>query len=135
MPGLALLDALLRRIGRLGLMPDTSMRIIADLHATLDALAAAGIPAPDAADADAVPDAADVDAAEAVVTGLVGDLLVQVAGLARVLGLEADATAREAGARLRGAVDAVVARAADAEVEAVALPAAERFRAWPTAVT
>jgi XTP/dITP diphosphohydrolase len=116
MPGLALLDALLRRVARLRLMPDSSDRIVADLRATLDALAAR----PDPSDA-------------AAVTDLVGRMLVQATGLARVLGVEADATAREAGARLRAAVDTVVARAAGAGVEPASLPESERHAAWPTA--
>jgi XTP/dITP diphosphohydrolase len=116
MPGLALLDALLRRIARLQMMPDSSDRIIADLRDTLGALATSE----DASDG-------------AVVAELVGRLLVQATGLARVLGVEADATAREAGARLRAAVDTVVTRAAGAGVEPAALPEAERHAAWPTA--
>jgi len=112
MPGLALLDALLRRVARLGMMPDSSERIVADLRATLDALG----------------DVAD-DGSAAL---LVGTLLVQATGLARVLGVEADATAREAGARLRSAVDVVVARAAAEGVETSALPEADRQVAWPT---
>jgi XTP/dITP diphosphohydrolase len=116
MPGLALLDALLRRIARLQMMPDSSDRIIADLRDTLGALATSE----DASDG-------------AVVAELVGRLLVQATGLARVLGVEADATAREAGARLRAAVDTVVTRAAGEGVEPAALPEAERHAAWPTA--
>jgi XTP/dITP diphosphohydrolase len=115
MPGLALLDALLRRIARLRMMPDSADRIVADLRDTLDALSA--------------PDGATDGTA---VAELVGRLLVQATGLARVLGVEADATAREAGARLRAAVDTVVTRAAGEGVEPASLPEAERHAAWPT---
>jgi len=115
MPGLALLDALLRRIARLKMMPDSSDRIVADLRDTLDALSAR----------DGATDGVSV-------AELVGRLLVQATGLARVLGVEADATAREAGARLRAAVDTVVTRAAGEGVEPASLPEAERHAAWPT---
>jgi XTP/dITP diphosphohydrolase len=114
MPGLALLDALLRRIARLKMMPDSSDRIVADLRDTLDALSAR----------DGATDGVSV-------AELVGRLLVQATGLARVLGVEADATAREAGARLRAAVDTVVTRAAGEGVEPASLPEAERHAAWP----
>jgi len=124
MPGLALLDALLRRVARLGMMPDSSERIVADLRTTLDALGAVGT--------DGGAGVAAGDVAGSSVAGLVGTLLVQAAGLARVLGVEADATAREAGARLRSAVDAVVVRAAAEGVEPSALPEADRRVAWPT---
>jgi len=118
MPGLALLDALLRRVARLRMMPDDAGRIVDDLRATLDALTAQ----------QGRSDGADV-------ADLVGRLLVQATGLARVLGVEADATAREAGARLRAAVDTVVTRAAGEGVEPATLPEAERLAAWPTAAS
>jgi len=124
MPGLALLDALLRRVARLKMMPVDAGHIVADLRATLDALAAQQ----GAADGDAVSDASEV-------AGLVGRLLVQATGLARVLGVEADATARDAGARLRAAVDTIVARAAGEGVEPATLPEAERLAAWPAAAS
>jgi XTP/dITP diphosphohydrolase len=116
MPGLALLDALLRRVARRGMMPDQADQIIADLRGTLDAIATAA----------GVADATAEDTSE-----LVGRLLVQAAGLARVLGVEADAAARDAGARLRTAVDGVVVRAAAAGIELEALPEVERRTVWP----
>jgi XTP/dITP diphosphohydrolase len=121
MPGLALLDALLRRVARLRLMPDSSERIITDLRSTLDALVTF----------DAQVGGTDDRAGE--VGELIGRLLVQATGLARVLGVEADATAREAGARLRAAVDTVVTRAAGDGVEPGTLPEADRYAAWPSA--
>jgi len=99
-------------------MPDDAGRIVDDLRATLDALTAQ----------QGRSDGADV-------ADLVGRLLVQATGLARVLGVEADATAREAGARLRAAVDTVVTRAAGEGVEPATLPEAERLAAWPTAAS
>jgi uncharacterized protein YabN with tetrapyrrole methylase and pyrophosphatase domain len=121
MPGLALLDALLRRVARLRLMPDSSERIITDLRSTLDSLGAF----------DAQVGGTDDRAGE--IGELIGRLLVQATGLARVLGVEADATAREAGARLRAAVDSVVTRASGDGVEPGTLPEAERYAAWPSA--
>jgi XTP/dITP diphosphohydrolase len=113
MPGLALLDALLRRVVRMGMMPAAPERIIDDLRTTLERLSEH--------------DGTDVGE-------LMGRLLVQAAGLARVLGVEADATAREAGARLRTAVDTIVGRAASAGLEPSGLPEHERHAAWPTSV-
>jgi len=113
MPGLALLDALLRRVVRMGMMPAAPERIIDDLRTTLERLSEH--------------DGTDVGE-------LMGRLLVQAAGLARVLGVEADATAREAGARLRTAVDTLVGRAASAGLEPSGLPEHERHAAWPTSV-
>lgn len=97
MPGLALLDALLRRLRREGVVPTDADAIHADLRATIAVL--------------------DVttDVAEAL-----GRLLVQAAGLAAALGLEADAVARTAAARLR----------ADAEA-ALAAPDGDRGGVWP----
>jgi XTP/dITP diphosphohydrolase len=118
MPGLALLDALLRRVARLRMMPDDPSRIAADLRRTIEALE-------QRAHADGGPATAE----------LVGTLLVQSAGLARVLGVEADATAREAGARLRATVDDVVARAAAAGVDVGELSDGERSAVWPTATS
>jgi len=87
MPGLALLDALLRRVRRLGMMPESPEVLIGELRDTLDALAVVG--------------AEDDRAAE-----LVGRLLAQAAGLSRLLGVEADAAARTAAGRLRAEVEA-----------------------------
>jgi XTP/dITP diphosphohydrolase len=118
MPGLALLDALLRRVVRMGMMPASSEHIVADLRATLDELSGGG--------------AADGALGGTDVSGLIGQLLVQSAGLARTLGVEADAAARQAGGRLRTAVDSVLARAAGEGIEPQALPEHERQAAWPT---
>jgi XTP/dITP diphosphohydrolase len=91
MPGLALLDALLRRLRREGLVPTAATEVLADLRATAAALEVdAGVAADDAADA-------------------LGRLLVQAAGLAAALGLEADAVARSAAARLRADAEAALA--------------------------
>jgi len=91
MPGLGLLDALLRRVRRLGMMPDEPRAMVDDLRATLDALAGT-----------------DADAERIHATQLVGALLTQAAGLSRLLGIEADAAARSTAAGLRAAVDAAV---------------------------
>jgi XTP/dITP diphosphohydrolase len=91
MPGLALLDALLRRVRRLGMMPEAPSEVLADLRATLDALA---LPAGDGQDTGRTP------------AELVGRLLAQAAGLARLLDVEADAAARSAAGRLRAEVEA-----------------------------
>lgn len=117
MPGLALLDALLRRVLRMGMMPTTSERIVDDLRATLDAIVR------------------QVDGDSDATGELIGRLLVQAAGLARTLGVEADATARAAGARLRTAVDTVVSRAADEGLELAAIPEDRRRTVWPTTLT
>jgi XTP/dITP diphosphohydrolase len=102
MPGLALLDALLRRILRLRMMPDEPAVLLAELRATLDAIEGAPVAE---------------DGSEAATVALVGRLLTQAAGLSRLLGVEADAAARTAAARLRAEVEAVGAsedaRAAD----------------------
>jgi XTP/dITP diphosphohydrolase len=89
MPGLALLDALLRRVRRLGMLPDEPASVTADLRATVDAI--------DALERDATGQA---DAAE-----LVGRLVADAAALARLLGVEADTAARQVAARLRAAVE------------------------------
>jgi XTP/dITP diphosphohydrolase len=131
MPGLALLDALLRRVRRLGMLPEEPSTIVADLRATLDAIAAHALtaldPSPRGPAASGEPDAAgpglDVE--------LVGTLLVQVTALARSLDLEADATARSAGARLRAAVTEVLASAEASGVEVAAMGERERLAAWP----
>jgi XTP/dITP diphosphohydrolase len=88
MPGLALLDALLRRVRRLGMMPEDPPTVLADIRATLDTIEADGGAPGDAA------------------TELVGRLLAQVAGLSRLLDVEADAAARTAAGRLRVEVEA-----------------------------
>jgi len=93
MPGLALLDALLRRVLRLDMMPGTREPIVEDLRATLDALVT-------------------TSSGSDVTTDLVGRLIAQAAALARVLGVEADAAARATAARLRREVDAAVAAVA-----------------------
>ena len=103
MPGLALLDALLRRVRRLGMMPASPGDIRAELRATLDELDAAAV---SEVGADARPD----------VTGLVGRLIAQTAGLARLLDVEADAAARGVAGRLRAEVEA----AADADASGAA---------------
>jgi XTP/dITP diphosphohydrolase len=102
MPGLALLDALLRRVRRLGMMPEAPSEVLADLRATLDALA---LPAGDGQDTGRTP------------AELVGRLLAQAAGLARLLDVEADAAARSAAGRLRAEVE--VAAGMDAPGPAV----------------
>jgi XTP/dITP diphosphohydrolase len=96
MPGLALLDALLRRVLRLDMMPGAPAPLLEDLRATLDVLAAA-------------------EAGSATNADLVGRLLAQAAALARVLGVEADAAARSTARRLREEVDAAVADAGHAD--------------------
>ena len=88
MPGLALLDALLRRVRRLGMMPEDVGTVVAGLRETLDAV-----------DGTAVDTRAE----------LVGRLLAQVAALSRLLDVEADAAARTVAARLRAEVEAAVA--------------------------
>lgn len=89
MPGLALFDALLRRVLRLDMMPGTPAPLVEDLRATLDVLAT-------------------VEPDDEVTADLIGRLLAQSAALARVLGVEADAAARSTAARLRQEVDAAV---------------------------
>ena len=94
MPGLALLDALLRRVLRLDMMPDAPAPLVDDLRATIDALDGAA-------------------SGEGATEELVGRLLTQSAALARVLGIEADAAARSTAMRLRRAVDEAVAAGQD----------------------
>ncbi len=113
MPGLALLDALLRRVRRLGMLPSDPTEIIGELRRTLDALIAGH----------------GEDTARSA--ELVGTLLVQVSALARGLDLEADAAARGAGARMRASVTELLALAAGRGVEVGELSADERMRAWP----
>jgi len=111
MPGLGLLDALLRRVRRLGMMPDEPQALVAELRTTLDALAAT-----------------EADTERPSVSLLVGALLTQVAGLSRLLGVEADAAARIAAANLRSAVDAAItAGTAGPDVEA---DERDRLAAW-----
>ena len=88
MPGLALLDALLRRVRRLGMMPASPDDIRAELRATLDEL-----------------DGATVDGEARNAAELVGRLIAQSAGLARLLDVEADAAARQVASRLRAEVE------------------------------
>jgi XTP/dITP diphosphohydrolase len=124
MPGLALLDALLRRVRRLGMLPERPHDIVTDLRATLDALDALdGLDVPE-------PESGPGDDAEQRAE-LIGNLLVQATALARGFDLEADAAARSAGARLRSAVAAVLAEAAGRGIEVGALAPSERSRAWP----
>jgi len=113
MPGLALLDALLRRVRRLGMLPSDPAEIADDLRHTLDALI--------------VGEGGDT----ARSAELVGTLLVQVSALARSLDLEADAAARSAGARMRQTVGELLALATERGIEADGLSSAERLRAWP----
>jgi XTP/dITP diphosphohydrolase len=115
MPGLALLDALLRRVRRLGMLPTDAHEVIADIRRTLDLIGAGGSEGGDGG----------------TTAGLIGTLLVQSTALARTFDLEADAAARSAGARLRDAVSAILAVAADRGLEVGELPADERLRAWP----
>jgi len=124
MPGLALLDALLRRIRRLGMMPTDAQAVLGDVRATLSAIEQRGF------DADGSHAASGTD--DASRGQLLGDLLLQVAGLARLLGVEADAVARDAAARLRAEVDATVAVANAEGVAPAELDAAVRRRPWPT---
>ena len=111
MPGLALLDALLRRVLRLDMMPSTPEPIVEDLRATLDALAT-------------------TSSVSEVTTDLVGRLIAQAAALARVLGVEADAAARATAARLRREVDAAVAAGTSADAGP---PATDRHSPWADA--
>lgn len=99
MPGLALLDALLRRVRRLGMLPEERSELVAGLRDTLDALDT--LDAGEGAEGD--------DETET----LVARLLVEAAGLARLLDVEADAAARSGAARLRTAVEAAAADGAD----------------------
>jgi XTP/dITP diphosphohydrolase len=94
MPGLALLDALLRRVRRLAMMPEDPEVVIEDLRATVGALAAIAAGAAETSDGRAV---------------LVGRLLTGAATLARILDVEADAAARTAASRLRVEVESAVA--------------------------
>jgi XTP/dITP diphosphohydrolase len=94
MPGLALLDALLRRVRRLGMLPDAPASLIAELRATVDELDAHVL------DAHVVGAADRGDAAE-----LVGRLVAQAAAVSRLLDVEADAAARQVAARLRAEVE------------------------------
>ena len=91
MPGLALLDALLRRVRRLGMLPEAPADVIAELRGTLDALEVQ----------DTARDTADADAP----AELVGRLIAQAAALSRLLDVEADAAARGVAARLRAEVE------------------------------
>ena len=91
MPGLALLDALLRRVRRLGMLPEAPADVIAELRGTLDALEVQ----------DTARDTADTDAP----AELVGRLIAQAAALSRLLDVEADAAARGVAARLRAEVE------------------------------
>ena len=111
MPGLALLDALLRRVLRLDMMPGTPEPIVEDLRATLDALAT-------------------TSSVSEVTTDLVGRLIAQAAALARVLGVEADAAARASAARLRREVDAAVAAGTSADTGPAAT---DRHAPWADA--
>jgi XTP/dITP diphosphohydrolase len=111
MPGLALLDALLRRVLRLDMMPSTPEPIVEDLRVTLDALAT-------------------TRSGSEVTTDLVGRLIAQAAALARVLGVEADAAARATAARLRREVDAAVAAGTSADAGP---PATDRHSPWADA--
>jgi XTP/dITP diphosphohydrolase len=113
MPGLALLDALLRRVRRLGMLPDDPTEIVGDVRRTLDALE----------DGQGQDDARSAE--------LIGTLLVQVSALARSLDLEADAAARSAGARMRAAVTELLALATRRGIEVGGLDPDERRRAWP----
>ena len=121
MPGLALLDALLRRVRRLGMMPTDAPTVLGDVRTTLTALEADGL----GVAAASAPDGA-------LRSQLLGDLVLQVAALARLLDVEADAVAREAAARLRAAVDEVVGIAIAEGVAPTELDAAVRRRPWPT---
>jgi len=112
MPGLGLLDALLRRVRRLGMMPEDPQVLLEELRATLDALSVT----------DAV-----ADADRAHTTRLVGALLTQAAALSRLLDIEADAAARSSAAALRAAVDDAVA-AADGTLGPGAV--GDRLEAW-----
>jgi XTP/dITP diphosphohydrolase len=126
MPGLALLDALLRRVRRLGMMPTDAASVLADVHATLVALEADGL------DVDAPTVRPEPSAEEGRRHELLGDLLLQVAALARLLDVEADAVARDAAARLRTAVDAAVSVAEAQGVVPSELDVSVRHRPWPT---
>jgi len=109
MPGLPLLDALLRRVRRLGMLPDDAQSVLASLGDTVRELA------------DAPPEDAE---------RLVGRLLLDAAAVARLLGVEADATARAVAAELRASVDSAVTDAAAAGVEPSDLDAARRRAVW-----
>ncbi len=87
MPGLALLDALLRRLRRERLVPTDAAALLADLRVHVEGLGAAGADAPDA----------------------LGRLFVAAAALAAAHGHDADALARDAAARLRADAEAALA--------------------------
>lgn len=92
MPGLALLDALLRRVRRLGMLPEDPALLLAELRGTLDGLAG------------------ELDASGGAAAGRIGTLLTQLAAIARLLDVEADAAARAGAARLRAEVERAVER-------------------------
>jgi XTP/dITP diphosphohydrolase len=120
MPGLALLDALLRRARRLGMLPADPARMRADLAATAATVAAIdeGALAPGGEGRD-------------VLRRALEDLMIEVVAVARTHDLEADALAREAGAAWRAEADAVVAQAEDAGVAVTDLEATVRLAGWP----
>ena len=99
MPGLALLDALLRRLRREGLVPTEASALGADLRTTADALATGTVVTGGGSDG---PTTADATA------DALGRLLVQAAALAAAHGLDADAVARAAAADLRARAEAVL---------------------------
>lgn len=109
MPGLALLDALLRRVRRLGMLPAEVPAVLDELQGTVRDLATVS------------PDDAE---------RLVGRLLLEVATVARLLGVEADAAARRVAADLRAGVDDAVTRALAQGIEAAALPDEQRRAVW-----
>jgi XTP/dITP diphosphohydrolase len=117
MPGLALLDALLRRARRLDMLPPDAATAADGIAATASALAAAVGPASD-------------ESADGAVATLLGSLLVQAVGLARLVDLEADAVARRAAATWREGAERVVAAAGDGDVRD--LPADVRLAPWPS---
>ena len=109
MPGLALLDALLRRVRRLGMLPDEVPVVLDELQGTVRDLATV------------TPEDAE---------RLVGRLLLEAAAAARLLGVEADAAARRVAADLRAGVDDAVAGALAQGIEAAALPDEQRRAVW-----
>jgi XTP/dITP diphosphohydrolase len=117
MPGLALLDALLRRGRRLGMLPEDGRAIADELVATAERLV--GL-------------TSDGEGVTPALEEVLGTLIVQAVALARTVGLEADGLARSAGVRWRERADAVVALAAERAIEVSELETAVRRSGWPS---
>lgn len=120
MPGLALLDALLRRARRLGMLPADGARMRADLAATAATIAAL--------DEDTLAPGSE---GHDDLRRALEDLMIAAVAVARTHDLEADALAREAGAAWRDAAEEVVRRAGGAGVAVGDLDEAVRLVGWP----